>query len=491
MRNRLLAMLVSVVLALGMMPAIALADEGDAKSYLALGDSISSGYGLEEGVGSFVDLFALENGLEADDSFAAPGMTSSDLLGLIANETLLAKIAEADVVTVTIGGNDVLAALYSYLANAYNAAYPDDDMTAERIQAVLMGDDIEAKAGLIAFASGQLDGFATSTEAAQALQGFSANLGTIVDVISATNPDVKLIIANQYNPYSHLANELAGTDYEDELAAISSAFDAGATALSAAIRVSAMSGDFVIADAFGTFAAASENPCNASLTVVSLYPPLFDLDLDFHPNEYGHNLLARTFTLALHPSASFPDVSPKEWYVDAIDWAVSNGILGGYGDTGLMGPDQELTRAQAAQILWNAAQKPAADVSVLDAFSDVDASAWYADALAWAVSNGLFSGYAGTSEMRPDDALSREQTAVVLMRLAALQGKDVSARADLSTFVDEEFVSDWSHDAMAWAVDAGVINGVEIELDTLALAPQSACIRAQMATILMNYATVA
>ena len=79
MRNRFLAMLVSVVLALGMMPAIALADEGDAKSYIALGDSISSGYGLEEGVGSFVDLFALENGLEADDSFAAPGMTSSDL----------------------------------------------------------------------------------------------------------------------------------------------------------------------------------------------------------------------------------------------------------------------------------------------------------------------------------------------------------------------------------------------------------------------------
>lgn len=491
MKRRLLAILVCVSMALGMMPAIAYANEDGAESYLALGDSISSGYGLDDkDTQSFVNIFAKTNGFEADDSLTHEGLTSSDLLNMIANGEAPAKIAEADVISITIGGNDILEALYGYLANSYNNAYPDSGLTAADVQTILVGNDLEKKNALIEFAVIAVEDFPESNEASLALQSFSANFSKIITSIKGANPDVRILVSNLYNPYAFIAKQLVGTDYQEMANAMSAAFDTGASALGAAIGAGSMTGNYIVADTYNAFDSATENPCNASVTVVSAAPLVVDFNLDFHPNAYGHALLANAFVYALHPSASFPDVDPSQWYVDAIDWAVSTGILNGYSDTGFMGPNDELTRAQLAQIFWNAAQNPVADKSVLGKFSDVDADAWYADALAWAVSNNLLIGYEGTELMGPDDILTREQTAVVTMRLAALMGKDISGRADLSGFLDEDIVCDWGYDAMAWAVDAGVINGVEAQGDVRGLAPHAPCLRAEMATILMNFSKI-
>lgn len=491
MKRRLLAILVCVSMALGMMPAIAHADEGDVEKYLALGDSISSGYGLDDKeTQSFVNVFAKMNGFEADDSLAREGLTSSDLLLMVASEEASAKISEADVISVTIGGNDILSALYGYLASTYNTVYPEPHLTAADVRTILAGDDLAKKNELIAFAAIVVEDFPESDEAAAALESFSKNLSGIVASIKGLNPDVKILVSNLYNPYAFVARELVGTDYQEMANAMSAAFDTGASALGAAIGAGSMTGGYLVADTYNAIDAATENPCNANVTVVSAAPLVVDFDLDFHPNAYGHALFANAFTYALHPSASYPDVDPSKWYIDAIDWAVSTGILGGYGDTGFMGPEENLTRAQLAQIFWNAAQKPAADKSALGEFADLDADAWYADAMAWAIEKGLLSGYDDTGLMGPNDALTREQTAVVVMRLAVLMDKDVSGRADLSGFLDADIVCDWAYDAMAWAVDAGVINGLETQGDARGLAPHAACQRAQMAAILMNFSQV-
>lgn len=491
MKRRLLAILVCVAMTLGMMPAVATADEGDAKSYLALGDSISSGYGLDDkDTQSFVNVFAAMNGFEADDSLTREGLTSSDLLLMVTSEEASPKIAEADVISVAIGGNDILAALYGYLASTYNTVYPEPHLTAADVRAILAGDDLEKKNELIAFAAIAVEDFPESEEAALALESFSKNLSGIIASIKNINPDVKILVSNLYNPYAFIAKQLAGTDYQEMANAMSAAFDTGASALGAAIGAGSMTGNYIVADTYNALDVATENPCNASVTVISAAPLVVDFNLDFHPNAYGHALFANAFTYALHPSASYPDVDPSKWYIDAIDWAVSTGILGGYGDTGFMGPEEDLTRAQLAQIFWNAAQKPAADKSVLAQFSDVDPDAWYADALAWAVSNGLLLGYEGTDLMGPNDILTREQTAVVTMRLAVSMDKDVSGRADLSGFLDEDILCDWAYEAMSWAVDAGVINGLETQGDARGLAPHAACQRAQIAAILMNFSKI-
>ena len=185
-------------------------------------------------------------------------------------------------------------------------------------------------------------------------------------------------------------------------------------------------------------------------------------------------------------SRGFSDVPAGTWYHDAIDWAVTNGVLHGYDGTSLMGPEDRLTRAQLAAILYNVARSPEADTSVLGVFSDVDADAWYGKALAWAVAQGLLTGYGDTGRMGPDDTLTREQAAAVLMRWSAGRGDDVDGRDGLERFPDAGEVSPWAEQSVSWAVSAGVINGVELPDGTMALDPQGDTTRAQFAALVMN-----
>lgn len=493
MGKRFLAALVCIAAILAMIPSFAVANETAEKTYLALGDSISTGYGLDgEGAVSFVDIFAGENGLTADPTYARDGMTSSELCALIADEDAAARVAAADVITVTVGSNDMLGALYGYVASAWSAANPDAPLTGDEIQQILAGDrDLQTKLALIDFASGQLATFAASDEASSALAELTANLTAVVSGIRTLNPDVRLLVANLYNPYGYLAQSMAGSAWAETGLAISAGFDAATSAVNAVIEAGAATGTYAVADLHTAIADASENPCNAGIEIVSYDPSAIDIDLDFHPNAYGHGLIADEFTRALHPSYAYADVEPGAWYVDAIDWAIAAGVLGGYGDAGVMGPTDPLTRAQFAEMLWRIAQKPEADSSVLEGFADVDLDAWYVDSLSWAVSMGLLGGYTdGSGLMAPDAALTREQLAVVLERLAASSGQDTSARADLSAFPDADTVSTWAVDAVSWAVATGVVQGVETPDGTRVLAPLNTTQRAEAATVLMRIMTV-
>lgn len=185
------------------------------------------------------------------------------------------------------------------------------------------------------------------------------------------------------------------------------------------------------------------------------------------------------------PSHGFADVDQTQWYHDAVDWAVSRGVMNGYEGTGLFGPDDELSRAQMAQILWNVEGRPVVDHPV--DFGDVREGDWHYQAVAWAASEGVFVGYAdGSGLFGPDDALTREQAAAVLMRWAEARGGDVSARADLKSYPDSGEVSDWAAESMSWAVAADVLRGAEREDGTLLLDPQATASRAQTATLMMR-----
>ena len=187
---------------------------------------------------------------------------------------------------------------------------------------------------------------------------------------------------------------------------------------------------------------------------------------------------------ALCPSAGLTDVDQSQWYHDAVDWAVSTGVMTGFGN-GLFGPDVDLTRAQMAQILWNVEGRPAVDYPI--AFGDVGGEDWFHGAVAWTASEGIFEGYgAGSGLFGPEDALTREQAAAVLMRWAAFRGEDTSARADLSAYPDAGDVSEWAVECMSWAVAQGVIAGVGLPDGTLELDPLGTASRAQTATLMMR-----
>lgn len=183
----------------------------------------------------------------------------------------------------------------------------------------------------------------------------------------------------------------------------------------------------------------------------------------------------------LCPSANFPDVDQSQWYHDAVDWAVENQVFRGYDDgTSTFGPDDGLSRAQMAVVLWRLAGEPASDSALP---SDCDASSWYAKAVSWALGEGIFTGYQdGSGSFGPADGLTREQAVTVLWRIAGSPIVD----CDLSKFPDAENVSPFALDAMRWAVSEGVLTGMEDEPGSFTLAPQAVGPRAQMAALLMR-----
>lgn len=151
----------------------------------------------------------------------------------------------------------------------------------------------------------------------------------------------------------------------------------------------------------------------------------------------------------------FQDVAAGAWYYDAVRYVYENGVMNGMSRT-VFSPDTNLTRAQMVQILYNLEGRPAVSGG---SFSDVAADAWYAPAVAWAKQTGVVLGY-DESTFGPDDTLTRAQAAAILMRYAQYQGLDTSSRAALA-FPDRGDVPAWASDAMQWCVSEGLLQGAD------------------------------
>ncbi|MCD8065565.1 MAG: S-layer homology domain-containing protein [Oscillospiraceae bacterium] len=181
-------------------------------------------------------------------------------------------------------------------------------------------------------------------------------------------------------------------------------------------------------------------------------------------------------------SKTFADVSSGDWYASAVTFAAAREILNGTGSG--FEPNANMDRSMVAQMLYNfdADAEPTASAG----FTDVADSAWYADAVNWAAGEGIVSG-TGNGEFSPSGSVTREQLAVMLYNYAKAKGYDVSASASLSAFSDASSVSSWASSAMSWAVGAGLISGV----DSTNLDPTGTATRAQVATILMRFCSLA
>lgn len=179
------------------------------------------------------------------------------------------------------------------------------------------------------------------------------------------------------------------------------------------------------------------------------------------------------------PSLDFTDLDVTAWYHEAVDYALENGMMSGYG-SGVFGPNNSLSRAMLCQILYNLEDRPATGQSVFD---DVANTTWYADAVTWANANGIVSGY-GDGRFGPNDAITREQLATILWRYAQFKGYDTTQGGmAIREFSDYESISDYAVDAMTWAVNASVVGGYEDKT----LRPRNGATRAQVAQMLMNF----
>ena len=165
----------------------------------------------------------------------------------------------------------------------------------------------------------------------------------------------------------------------------------------------------------------------------------------------------------------FSDVSTSAYYYEAVKWAQEKGITGGIGN-GLFGPNQPCTRAQIVTFLWRAAGSP--EPKAMSSFADVSTDAYYAKAVAWAVENGITTG-TGDGKFSPDATCTRAQSVTFLFRAI---GKLVDSKAEFSDVLTDSYYAN----AVAWAVENGVTNGIGNGL----FGPDNSCTRAQIVTFL-------
>lgn len=171
----------------------------------------------------------------------------------------------------------------------------------------------------------------------------------------------------------------------------------------------------------------------------------------------------------------FTDVSEGDWYYEAVQFVQERGLMNGYED-GRFGPNDTLSRAQLAQILFNKEGRPG--VNYLMDFSDVAGEAWYTEAIRWATSQGIVGGY-GNGTFGPNDPITREQLAVMLWRYS---GSPAATNKELH-FNDTDEISPFALEALRCAVENGILNGY----GDGRLGPQGQATRAQVAQMLKNF----
>ena len=170
-------------------------------------------------------------------------------------------------------------------------------------------------------------------------------------------------------------------------------------------------------------------------------------------------------------TSPFSDVSTSAYYYEAVKWAQEKGITGGIGN-GLFGPNQPCTRAQIVTFLWRAAGSPVVNYAMN--MTDVAEDAYYAEAVRWALSEGITTG-TGDGKFSPDATCTRAQSVTFLFRAI---GKLVDSKAEFSDVLADSYYAN----AVDWAVENGVTNGIGDGL----FGPNNSCTRAQIVTFLFR-----
>ena len=184
----------------------------------------------------------------------------------------------------------------------------------------------------------------------------------------------------------------------------------------------------------------------------------------------------RDYTCPIEP---FIDTANNYWWHDGVHFCVENGYMVGV-STDKFNPNGTLSRAMIVTILWRMEGSPVVNYAM--SFKDVANGQWYTEAIRWAQSTGVVTGYNADS-FGPNNNVTREQLAAILYRYADFKGMDVSERANLSKFSDASSISGWALENMKWANAVGIING----RTTTTIVPTGTATRAEAANMVQRF----
>lgn len=182
------------------------------------------------------------------------------------------------------------------------------------------------------------------------------------------------------------------------------------------------------------------------------------------------------------PGCRFVDVPVGEWFYEAVDRMAAEGYIKGISATHF-GPALNMNRASFVTLLGRLNGN--ADTNAETVFVDVPYDSFYSGHVAWAAENGITSGVDAT-HFNPTGDINRAQMVAFLYRYAKYKGEDVTVQSMevLNDFADGAEVAaiDWAAEPFAWAVENGIINGMEGSLN-----PDGTANRAQVAVMLYRY----
>ena len=282
MKTKLTAGLLCVLLCFCMIAWNVKAEESmETAEYLALGDSISAAYGLESEEEGFVYLVAQAFGF-TEANKAISGNTADGILAELQSGELDSLIADATLITITCGGNDLMNVLYDSVAQLHNLEN-GTSYTGRDVIAAFGGMHEDPMLNAFSFFADTvkvLENF-TETEAFQnSLNAYENNMfgeNGVLSYIRERNTEAEIIIATQYNPYKSFEKTL--------FEIVSTKINEGALLLNEVIREKAPVWNYTIADVHAAFLSSRKNLCNADFS---------SMNFDFHPNAAGHTLLAKT-----------------------------------------------------------------------------------------------------------------------------------------------------------------------------------------------------
>ncbi len=282
--EKIFSVLISFVFALSCF-SVSVNGGDSTKILLALGDSISAGYGLEN-VNSECFVYGIldKNGKVINK--AVSGNTAKDILNQIQNSDnenhiSLSQIQSADYVTITCGGNDMMDILYQKTANEWNKSNPDSQITPDEVPLKMVGSHLGVLLTIMDILNPESQSYLLKDEGFEkALTEYFEILGEIISYINSSNPQVAVIVATQYNPYF----ECKGTNFD----IVYRGMEEGISKLNDAIKKKSQELGYVFSDVKGAFDSynGEGDLYNADIAT---------MNLDFHPSAEGHKILAESF----------------------------------------------------------------------------------------------------------------------------------------------------------------------------------------------------
>lgn len=238
----------------------------------------------------------------------------------------------------------------------------------------------------------------------------------------------------------------------------------------------------------GAFALLFAEFPNATVTdacdaVYASATPIVDAENDRSKTSGSHGTLNAAGALCYLRAWQFTDMPRDHWACESVGYAALKGVVNGYADgSGAFGVEAPVTREQAASVLYNYL----GDKAILPAApqSDVKQDAWYAAGVNWAVAAEAMNGY-NANVFGVGDRLTREQAACILAN-ASHANVGAADATKFNALKGTQQASDWARPALVWAVDEGILNGVDNGDGTRSLAPDQYVTRSQMAALMMN-----